>query len=81
MSVALTKYEACEIVANRALLLSGGSDILLSKEEMPKNKDFFVIAKRELLLGKLDVIVLRDKEEYHVSTMQLPDNIVNTFSD
>ena len=81
MSVALTKYEACEIVANRAILLAGGSNILLSKDEMPKNNDFYVIAKRELLLGRLDVIVLRDNEEYHVSKMQLPDNIMDTFSD
>ena len=81
MSVALTKYEACEIVANRALLLSGGSNILLSKEEMPKSRDFYLIAKRELLLGKLDVVVMRDDVEYHVSKMQLPDNIVDTFLD
>ena len=81
MSIALTKYEACEIVGNRALLLASGSNILLSKEEMPQNTDFYVIAKRELLLGRLDVVVIRDDKEYHVSKMQLPDNIMDTFLD
>lgn len=73
----LTKYEACEIVSGRAMLLAAGSATLLDESDIPEARDFVRIANRELLLGKIDAVVERCGVQHHVSTMQLPDNVHN----
>ena len=70
---AMTKYEACEIISNRAMLLSSGSKPLVQTD----NKNLIEIAALELYEKKLDVLVVRDKEEIHIEKMQLPDVVKN----
>lgn len=69
----MNKYEASELIASRAMLLSNGADVLLTDAEMPANKDPVHIASIEIQLGRIDAQITRNDQVLHVSSLALPD--------
>ena len=69
----LNKYEASELIAARAMLLSNGAEVLLDESEMPANRDPVHIASLEIQLGRIDAQVSRGDEVLEVSSLALPD--------
>lgn len=64
--VVLTKYEAAELVASRALLLAQGATPRLTEEERDGHRlrhDVVRTACLELQLGRLDARILRGADE------------------
>lgn len=77
----ITRFEACEVVAMRAVLLSQGATTRLRDNERQGVKDPVWIAREELLRGRIDAIVRRpvvggETLEYNVRDMILPTNII-----
>ena len=71
----LTKYEVCEIVGGRAMMLSAGASTLLIPDQMPAGcSDTIRIASRELQLGLLDAKIVRGGVEYDLRQMRVPEN-------
>ena len=73
----LTKYEATEIIAARALLLSKGAPSMLTTEQDCGSTNCMCIASHELLHGHLDVQVIRDGVAKAVQSMRLPECVAS----
>ena len=57
--VVMTIYEACEVIALRAVLLSQGAPTRLTDAERMGVQDNTEIARKELGLGRIDAIIVR----------------------
>ena len=68
----LTTYEATQIVALRASLLSDGA---LPQVDPGPRFDAVLIASRELLAGKIDCVVRRGEEDVHVTRFRAPQTL------
>jgi len=72
----MTHYEATQIVALRASLLSDGA---LAKVDVDRAAAFdpVLVAASELLHGLVDCVVERDGRDVHVSRFELPAGLHN----
>ena len=74
--LAMTHYEATQIVALRASLLSDGA---LAKVDVDRAAPFdpVLVAATELLGGLLDCVIVRQGRDVHVSRMEVPACLLN----
>ena len=72
----MTHYEATQIVALRASLLSDGA---LAKVDVDPAAPFdsVLVAATELLEGRVDCVVEREGRDVHVSRFELPAGLRN----
>lgn len=72
----MTRYEACQLVASRAILISQGATVNLTDDESRAEYDAVQIAKEELRLGRIDARIHRayggHVVELSVRDMKLP---------
>ena len=72
MVVAMTKFEATQIIATRAALLEGGAKHFLTHNELRGRENPIWIATHELLLGRIDAVIMRGADEINVKDCALP---------
>ena len=72
MVIAMTKFEAPQVVAARAALLEGGAQTFLTCEELCQRTNPIWIATKELILGRIDAVIMRGDCEIHVKKCTLP---------
>ena len=72
----MTHYEATQIVALRASLLSDGA---LAKVDVDRAAPFdpVLVAATELVEGRVDCVVAREGRDVHVSRFELPAGLRN----
>ena len=73
----MTKYEACELVAGRAMLLAAGAPSALTPDELRAlgTSDVVKVACREVQLRRVDAQIVRAGVAHAAPHMRLPDSV------